>query len=99
MIREANEIEALKRSWHRDPHWDIEDTEGFKEHRDELKAYSETCKAEWKQHEKEAHTKLENMVCPILSIGVEGFGHCRVEQCAWWNEAQDCCAIKAEGRS
>jgi len=33
------EIEALKSNWKSDPCWDIEDTEGFEEHREELKQY------------------------------------------------------------
>jgi hypothetical protein len=33
------EIERLKRSWRNDPHWDIEDAEGFEDHRDELLAF------------------------------------------------------------
>lgn len=33
------EIQALKDSWLRDPIWDIEDTEGFEAHREELLAF------------------------------------------------------------
>jgi len=42
VIRE--EIEKLKESWLHDPCWDIEDTEGFEEHREELLAFH----AEWR---------------------------------------------------
>ena len=94
-MKEPNELEALKRSWERDPCWDLEDSDGFEEYREELLAFSEERKAHWKQLAQEAHTKLENMVCPLLSIGIEGYGYCRVEQCAWWNEAETCCAIRA----
>ncbi len=34
--RSAEEIEALKNSWCNDPNWDMEDTEGFDLHRDDL---------------------------------------------------------------
>jgi hypothetical protein len=47
------EIEALKENWRADPCWDIEDTEGFEEHHDELLAYRHEVQAEW-QREREA---------------------------------------------
>lgn len=46
-IRTAEEIAALKRGWKADPCWDIEDTEGFEAHRDELTAYHLECRAQW----------------------------------------------------
>jgi hypothetical protein len=33
------EVETLKRNWSEDPCWDIEDTEGFEDHREELAEY------------------------------------------------------------
>ena len=39
MAKTANEIAELKRGWSADPCWDIEDTEGFEAHRDELKTF------------------------------------------------------------
>lgn len=41
------QIENLKAQWKADPCWDIEDTEGFEEHKDELKAYHAQVDAEW----------------------------------------------------
>jgi len=41
------EIEALKRNWLSDPCWDIEETEGFEEHRDELKQFRLNQEQEW----------------------------------------------------
>ena len=41
------EIEALKRSWHIDPCWDIEDTEGFEAHKEELWSYHNECRQKW----------------------------------------------------
>ena len=35
------EIKELKRQWEYDPCWDIEDTEGFEEHREELTRFHE----------------------------------------------------------
>ena len=33
------EIADLKKQWQADPCWDIEDTEGFEEHREELRVF------------------------------------------------------------
>ena len=38
-MKSRAEIEALKFSWKVDPSWDIEDTEGFEDHHDELLNY------------------------------------------------------------
>ena len=46
--RTAEEIEALKANWRNDPCWDIEDTEGFDLHRDELVAYRLEWEVRWK---------------------------------------------------
>ncbi len=44
----TDEIEALKKNWRHDPCWDIEDTDGFEEHKAELKAYRLDYEARWK---------------------------------------------------
>lgn len=44
------ELAALKANWLHDPVWDIEDTEGFEAHRDELAAYHQQKRAEWDAH-------------------------------------------------
>lgn len=45
--RTRDEIEELKRNWRNDPCWDIEYTDGFEAHYDELKSFHEECDAEW----------------------------------------------------
>lgn len=40
-MKTKSEIDALKANWLLDPHWDIEDTPGFEEHRDELVAFAD----------------------------------------------------------
>lgn len=45
------EIESLKREWEADPIWDIEDTEGFEEHRMELKEYRINMETQWMLNE------------------------------------------------
>lgn len=46
-VKTAEDIERLKRSWERDPIWDIEDTEGFEDHREELLAFRKECESRW----------------------------------------------------
>ena len=40
-------IDKLKRSWESDPCWDIEDTEGFEAHREELAKYRKEMEHKW----------------------------------------------------
>ncbi len=105
-IKSLLEIGALKRNWNRDPSWDIEDTEGFEDHREELLQYSQECKARWEEARKKEHDRLAAKICPriidrtITSPNAPGtviyiYASCLVEACAWWNEARGCCAIKA----
>ncbi len=47
----TNEIESLKKNWRFDPCWDIEDTEGFEEHKEELKAYRLDYEKKWQEVE------------------------------------------------
>ena len=103
MKREDNEIEALKRAWERDPCFDLEDTEGFEEYRGELLAFSENKKAQWKDQAEKHYKKLASKICPLRSASYKGAYDqdqyedlsCLVEQCALWNEAEDCCVIRA----
>lgn len=60
------DIDDLKRQWRSDPCWDIEDTEGFEGHREELTAYHQQCDAEW-----EAAYKAKLEVKAIV-MGVPG---------------------------
>jgi hypothetical protein len=39
MTKTREEVEALKSSWSKDPCWDIEETEGFEDHQEELLAF------------------------------------------------------------
>ena len=98
------EIDALKRGWERDPSWDIETTEGFEEHREELLAYRKEKEAEWAEARAKHRKDLANKTCPIILFSMtrnndnqaifENCG-CLLEQCAWWNEPNECCAIRA----
>lgn len=69
--RTPEEIEALKREWRKDPIWDIEDTEGFEAHYDELRAYHAEMEAHWcrLRNQEETH-KAEELGLPSnLFIG------------------------------
>jgi hypothetical protein len=46
-MKTREEVESLKRSWRNDPIWDIEDTEGFEEHREELLAFRVEMEEKW----------------------------------------------------
>lgn len=40
-----------------------------------------------------------NKICPLISYrDNDSIMWCAKEDCAWWNEEQDCCAIVAEKR-
>lgn len=53
------EIDELKRQWLRDPCWDIELTEGFQDHIEELKAFADKQAILW-QEQRELREKAEN---------------------------------------
>lgn len=40
-MKTPEEVEELKKQWRHDPIWDIEDTEGFEAHRQELLEFHE----------------------------------------------------------
>lgn len=42
------EIDELIIAWRDDPAWELEETEGFEDHKDELLAFRLKCEAEWK---------------------------------------------------
>lgn len=63
--RSPKEVEDLKNQWRADPHWDIEDTEGFDAHRDELSAYRARCEAEWsRRNDERLDKKAKELGCP-----------------------------------
>lgn len=102
MKREDNEIEALKRNWSRDPNWDIEDTEGFEEHKAELKAFSDNKKAQWKDQAEKYRTALAAKICPIMVFSITGQNNqqqiyenysCLVDGCAWWDSSRERCGV------
>lgn len=63
--RSQSEVFELKQQWKADPSWDIEDTEGFEAHHDELLAFRKECEAEWEQQDKtRLEKRAESLGCP-----------------------------------
>jgi hypothetical protein len=60
------DVERLKTSWAKDPHWDIEDTEGYEEYRDELAAFAAEKRAEWTAAQQAKLVKLAD------TLGIPG---------------------------
>lgn len=58
MKRTWEEISSLQTSWLEDPCWDIENTEGFEEHKDVLLEFREFHEEKWRQEYKEKVTEL-----------------------------------------
>ena len=56
-MKTKKEIEQLKEEWKRDPIWDIEETEGFEEHRSELIKFRVKQEAAWENKSKENYQK------------------------------------------
>jgi predicted RNase H-like nuclease (RuvC/YqgF family) len=48
-MKTREQIESLKREWSNDPEWDIADTEGFEDHKEELEAYQKQYEIEVEQ--------------------------------------------------
>lgn len=71
-----HKIDQLKASWHGDRSWDIEDTEGFEEHRDELRAYRLDVEArEAKRAAKEHEAAILKLMQPGLNSLPESDPH------------------------
>jgi hypothetical protein len=87
-----DEIEALKKNWLNDPCWDIEDTEGFEEHHDELYIYR------LEMELKKIESRKSRKICPLLSLAQGEFvpAICQEDECAWfitW-KGENACALK-----
>lgn len=64
--RTRAEIDGLKANWKADPCWDIEDTETFEAHREELVAFHEQMRGQWAA---EMRAKLE---AKAVELGIPG---------------------------
>lgn len=48
-MKTRDEVEELKKNWSSDPCWDIEDAEGFEDHRAELVGFRRAKTADWER--------------------------------------------------
>ena len=88
------EVDVLKRDWEKDPCWDIETSEGFEEHQDELKIFRLNCEFQWKRKKELHETKLRNKICPVKMMNNSFVSwNCEIGLCAWWNGTSEKCAI------
>lgn len=53
--KNKNEIESLKQQWVNDPIWDLENTEGFEAHGEELLAFRLKKEKEWLEQNSASH--------------------------------------------
>ncbi len=68
-MKTRHEIETLKAGWLRDPCWDIETTETFEAHRDELLAFRQAAEAGWKAEREAREAALD---AEADQLGVRG---------------------------
>lgn len=65
-MKTQNEIEELKRNWKSDPCWDIEETEGFEEHKEELKQFRLDQEKEWEAR------RYNSLLLRSEALGIRG---------------------------
>ncbi len=92
-MKSREEVEKLKRDWRRDPVWDIYDTEGFEDYRDELMEFQKQVEKEAEERHKKHHDELASKFCPMSFSCLYTNLHCFVEKCAWWNATDESCAV------
>lgn len=68
-MKTAVEVEQLKKDWESDPCWDLHDTEGFEEHKEELRQYQEQKEVEWKAQREQRELELD---AKAEELGVKG---------------------------
>lgn len=77
MAKTPEEISKLKVYWYNDPIWDLYDTEGFEEYKEELKAYQEECEARWKGIRLQSEMEID---IKAKTLGMEGLYRLILEQ-------------------
>ncbi len=66
------EIQRLKESWKKDPIWDIEDTEGFEEHHDELLLFRQERDAEYEKLVEERIARRARVIAVDTGVTAPG---------------------------
>ncbi|PKL19582.1 MAG: hypothetical protein CVV49_00665 [Spirochaetae bacterium HGW-Spirochaetae-5] len=69
-MKTLNEIEELKKNWFNDPCYDIEMTEGFEDHKEELLNYRLQCENKWREgFQNRLKLKAEKLNCSVELAG------------------------------
>ena len=68
-MKTRRDIEQLKAAWQRDPLWDLEGTEGFEAHEDELRQFRLTVEERWRAAADERERRID---AEAERIGVHG---------------------------
>ena len=76
-MKTQEEIQSLKQDWFNDPCWDIEETEGFEEYREELKEYRLRCEHKWEEgYNNRIEKRAKDLSCSTeLVIYIERLEH------------------------
>jgi len=96
MAKTIQEVEKLKANWKNDPCWDLYETEGFEEYRDELKNFQEECEKEW---ENQRITKEMRLDMGAESLGVQGLYRLILEHKALLDRHQRAIEALADGEN
>ena len=68
-MKTPEEVEDLKREWEGNPHWNLEDTDGFEDHKEELREFSKNKYAEWEAgRENRLTTKAKSLGCSVALV-------------------------------
>lgn len=69
MSKTRAELDELIVSWRDDPSWELELTDGFEEHKDELLALRLKCEAEWRaQAGREHAAAIAGLMKPVAAM-------------------------------
>lgn len=94
-MRTRAQVEHLKLDWLDDPCWDIEETEGYENYKDELRIFRENQEFKWQQEKQKRHDILASKFCPMGFSNSVYNQSCVVEKCAWWDNEHESCAMKS----
>lgn len=88
-MKTEEEVRKLKANWQADPIWDIEDTEGFEEHREELLEFKKWCEDGWN---KAAKYREERSVKFNVDRAIELVNFANNSNTIWGDREQLACA-------
>ena len=90
-LKTPQEIQDLKDNWLADPCWDIEDTEGFEAHREELLAFHNEHRAEWDRERKLRKERRRIKVMEATGVCIIGNENI-LDSLSTWSEIENDCA-------